>query len=303
MEFSYDVDGGGREYHHVHDFDIDYKSVGTDFLPFDGLFLSLQHSKERFVAAFLMTNQRDVVAIITRSNSPAVLPHDKKYFVHLNFSSTSGGGGLYLSACENTTFTVRVILAERAGTNFFLMLDGSNYQREYVPIEFANKTPFYSYVHWSGAQQASVACVKNGRLFTPALLTWVPQQHGPPNLLQKTSGGGGGCGEMTGGANRKRDRASPPPPETTAPHVAAAAAAVEEYDPSRPELDSEASMSVAEEAQRMQNLINTPFLPLFEKLGVRRVQRRTVEDNDAAAEYEPVMEQHPTTTTVYSSRR
>lgn len=280
MEFSYDVDGAGREYHHVHDFDIHYKSVGLDYLPLDGLFLALQHSKERFVAAFLMINQRDVIGIITRSQNPQFIHHEGKHFVHLSFAAGvgyNGNPGLHLASCNNTTFTVRVIVAERAGTNFFLMLEGYNYPQGEI-----TKVPFYSHVHWSGAQQQSVLVVKNGRVFTNILLHWVPQQHGPANLDKNSNN-----------SNRKRSRNQVPeseshavvlPKPTLVPTNATAPVTTtpEEYDPTNPSLvtsdeydptspgisktQSPSEMSVAEEAQRIKDIINTPYNALFEPL-------------------------------------
>jgi len=237
MEFSYEVDneGGGREYHHVFDFDFSYDTCNIDFIPNDGLFLALQQPAERFVAAFFMINQKDVISAITKTNKPKFLRHDGKNFVHLVFSSV--GGGYYVNGCNRTTFTIRVVLAERPGTNFFMLLKGMNYDR--IPHELTLGEPLYYNAFWHGAPRADNVCIRNGRMFASTLSQWAPQQRGPKNI-EKDS------------AQKKQKTA-----------------VVEEYDPTNPYPGvtyDPPTLTAAQESERLQHILNQPFTSLFQNM-------------------------------------
>jgi hypothetical protein len=200
MQFSYDTTLGGREYHRVYDFDISHATMRVDYVPFDKIFLGLQHAKDRFVAAFLMVNQRDCLSVITKQDMPPIVKHNGQYYVHLNFENGNGGyGGIPLVACQNETFTVRIITAEKTGTNFFMLVEGQDYQQPDITWKMQN-TPFTFQVRWFGGNQPTPVSIVAGRFIGVNMLVWHPQLQGVPNLPA-----GGGRKRQRGG------RDSPPP--------------------------------------------------------------------------------------------
>ena len=188
MQFSYDTSIGTREYHRVHDFDISYNIQGIDYVAFDKIFLAIQHGEERFVAAALLRNQRDCLAVIPRQEMRAPTSHRGRYFIHLNFDRLNGAdyGGLPLVACYRDTFTVRVITAEKTGTNFFLLVEGQQYNQPAI-TQRMQECPFTFNVHFVGAPSGNVMYIRNGRSHGGDFGPWAPVARGPPHVMKKRS--------------------------------------------------------------------------------------------------------------------
>jgi hypothetical protein len=211
MQFSYDVTNSRvRQYHRVYDFDLSLSALDCDFLPLEGIFLALQHPKERFVAAFLMMRQRDVIAMVTKSPLPRILRHsDGKYYVHLAFAAPPTPQqpitGLPLWSCATETFTVRVIVAEKTGTNFFLVVEGLKYTAEQRPPTDSNSWHFP--MHWAGRDRIETVCTRNGQLFATTMMQWMPQQGGAGEAPPIHSGDiGDGDREPRRARTNERDR-------------------------------------------------------------------------------------------------
>lgn len=183
MQAAYKVIGGdGREYHRIYDFDVSHERLGVDFLPFNGLFLALQHAERRFVAAHLLIHSRDVLAAVVQSDAPRIVQHGGRYYVHLQFAEPSGYPGLPLLACRNTTFTVRVIVNEKTGTNFFLLAEGLCYDPMYEGETRAavTRVPMHVPVVWAKCVHPEMLRCEHGwcTLQNPHR-PWEPQECGP----------------------------------------------------------------------------------------------------------------------------
>jgi hypothetical protein len=167
-----------KEYHRVYDFDFSYKTIDVDYVPFNGFFLALQRAEERFVAAYLMNNQRDCIAVITKQDRPKINSSSKRglFFVHLAFGG-GGYGGIPLAACDRETFTVRIVCADRAGTNFYLSIDGQHHQQQEVDAQRAKSFTFNI-----KPQSPQSLCVHNGRIYYKPFMTYEHVTNGPSNL-------------------------------------------------------------------------------------------------------------------------
>lgn len=186
MQFSYLINGSrNREYHRVYDFDVSFESMGLDYIPFDGFFLALQHADKKFVAAHLLHNQRDILATIVQADQPRVINHGGMYYVHLDFSSAAGRNscaGLPLLACRQDAFTIRVIVNDKTGTNFYLLTEGKNYDvmHEHV-MRNCMASGFVGDIVWRGSRNIERVHFDGQRArFQNQKMQWHPQQSGQP---------------------------------------------------------------------------------------------------------------------------
>lgn len=175
MQQTYQTTTGAREYHRVVDFDVSYSAHAIDSLM--GLFLTLQHASARFVSASLLLHQRDCVAIL--SSCPIVVGERGRFYMPLQFATIP----LPLAVCNFEAWTVRVVVAEDPGANFYLVAEGAAYPIAYTLESRGSR--FQAQVHWAGAPWASTLDIVGGRAVTPAICAWEPRTHGPAFLSRQ----------------------------------------------------------------------------------------------------------------------
>jgi len=182
MKVAYDS-GSTMEYHRIYDFDFSHETCGIDFLPLDGFFLALQNAHDKFVAVSLLVKQQKTLAVLLRRPVfPRIVRHLGRNFLHISFLGAAVRDcGLPLWNCANEEFTIRVVLAEKSGTDFFMLLEGQQYNRT-TPMPCHPQTPLHFIIHWSGRLETDVVCTKEGRLIATPLFDWMPQFEGPQNV-------------------------------------------------------------------------------------------------------------------------